>query len=87
MTSRDFCHWLMGYFEVAKPIRIGDKATEMIKKHLALVFIHEIDPSVPDPTGTLQDIHDGVSDEVKKAFENLKMPRPEIPAEQIVYRC
>ena len=48
MTSRDFAFWLQGFFEVANPISIGSKETEMIKKHLNLVFKHEIDPSMGD---------------------------------------
>ena len=48
MTSRDFAYLLQGYFEISDPISIGEKETEMIKKHLALVFKHEIDPSMGD---------------------------------------
>lgn len=46
MTSRDFCYWLQGYFEVAQPEEISDKELDQIKKHLNLVFKHEIDPSM-----------------------------------------
>lgn len=48
MTSRDFAFWLQGFFEISEPKTIGEKETEMIKKHLALVFKHEIDPSMGD---------------------------------------
>jgi hypothetical protein len=48
MTSRDFAFWLQGFFEVANPSTIGSKETESIKRHLALVFKHEIDPSMGD---------------------------------------
>lgn len=46
MTSRDFCYWLQGYLEIegAKAELTGEKL-ESVKKHLALVFVHEIDPS------------------------------------------
>lgn len=46
MTSRDFAFWLQGFFEIEDPFEIGPEQTEMIKKHLSLVFIHEIDPSM-----------------------------------------
>ena len=53
MTSREFCYWLQGYFEIVEagssqthPISFAQ--TDMIKKHLALVFKHEIDPSYPN---------------------------------------
>lgn len=48
MTSRDFCYWLQGYFEIQDPRQIDEKQLEMIKKHLNLVFVHEIDPSMGD---------------------------------------
>lgn len=45
MTSRDFAFWLQGYFEITNPDNISESETIVIKKHLALVFKHEIDPS------------------------------------------
>ena len=48
MTSRDFCYWLQGYFEVSNPNIIEQPQVEMIQKHLNLVFKHEIDPSMGD---------------------------------------
>ena len=48
MTSRDFAFWLQGYFEISGVDEIGVPETEMIKKHLNLVFKHEIDPSMGD---------------------------------------
>lgn len=61
MTSRDFCYWLQGYFEINsadRPIEaITPEKADMIRRHLALVFKHEIDPSIPNHTGVLQAIH------------------------------
>lgn len=54
MTSRDFCYWLQGFFEIddalpeAKREGLSKEQAEMIKKHLVLVFKHEIDPSYGD---------------------------------------
>ena len=55
MKSRDFCYWLQGYFELHgnRPVRpephddmaLSGYQVEMIRKHLALVFKHDIDPS------------------------------------------
>jgi hypothetical protein len=59
MTSRDFCYWLQGCFEITNPQELSPRETTLIKQHLKLVFTHEIDPSIPDPTGVLQAIHDG----------------------------
>jgi len=47
MTSRDFCYWLQGVFEVANPATLDAKQVDLIKRHLSLVFIHEIDPLAP----------------------------------------
>lgn len=48
MTSRDFCYWLQGYFEVSEASELKPRQVEQIKKHLSLVFKHEIDPSMGD---------------------------------------
>jgi hypothetical protein len=62
MTSRDFAYWLQGYFEINNPKSIGEKETELIKKHLNLVFKHEIDPSMgnQDHQNELNKIHSGM---------------------------
>lgn len=63
MTSRDFCYWLQGFLEVAKPTTLTRKQVDEIKKHLALVFIHEIDPSAggPKEQAVLNEAHGGSS--------------------------
>lgn len=52
MTSRDFCYWLQGWFELNATIDHREGASketlEAIKNHLAMVFKHEIDPSFGD---------------------------------------
>lgn len=48
MTSRDFAFWLQGFFEVSNAETITKEQTDVIKKHLNLVFKHEIDPSMGD---------------------------------------
>lgn len=50
MTSRDSCYWLQGFFELraATPELergLDGNQTQMICRHLELVFKHEIDPS------------------------------------------
>lgn len=59
MTSRDFCYWLQGFFEINEPTEVTPKQTEQIKKHLNLVFKHEIDPSMggPEHQAELNEIH------------------------------
>lgn len=57
MTSVNFCYWLQGYFEVAKPETIDKAQVELIQKHLSMVFAYEIDPSFGQDNETLNHIH------------------------------
>jgi hypothetical protein len=59
MTSRDFAYWMQSLFEVAEMTTFNKKQTEIIKRHLAMVFVHEIDPSMgnEEHQGKLNSIH------------------------------
>lgn len=46
MKSRDFCYWLQGYFEINGGTKLEPHQVDCIKRHLGLVFAHEIDPSM-----------------------------------------
>lgn len=69
MTSRDFCYWLQGFFEIPSggyghsSIRISAEEVKVIKRHLAMVFKHEIDPSYggAEHQAELTTIHDTVA--------------------------
>ena len=75
MTSRDFVFWLQGHIELSSTIGAGvtlspshngqglsPSQLRQIENHLALVFIHEIDPSNVAASGvsaeTAQALHD-----------------------------
>lgn len=62
LTSRDFVHWLQGFAELNKEAPTGEQ-WESIKKHLSLVFVHEIDPSMggKQHQEKLNNIHGGSS--------------------------
>ncbi len=89
MTSRDFCFWLQGFFELGSagdlpatgPESLTASQTAQVKAHLALVFKHEIDPScgAPDVQAELQRIHDAG----KTAQPGHAVPRPD----GAVFRC
>lgn len=53
MTSRDFCFWLQGFFELNPGTdgRLGltPEQSSIVRRHLSLVFKHEIDPSMAEP--------------------------------------
>jgi hypothetical protein len=42
MTSRDFCYWLQGFYEITGTDIISEPQSKMIRRHLNLVFKHEI---------------------------------------------
>jgi hypothetical protein len=53
MKSRDFAYWLQGFFEITRAhgglnVALVPSQVELIEKHLALVFKHEIDPAMGD---------------------------------------
>lgn len=60
MTSRDFCYWLQGFFELSGGGgELSQVQAGIIRKHLALVFKHEIDPGAgpPEHQAKLNEIH------------------------------
>ena len=62
MKTAEFCYWLQGLFELGEPESLTVKQTELIRRHLALVFQHDIDPSSsddPEVQEKLQAVHDG----------------------------
>lgn len=63
MKSRDFAFWLQGFFELTNTEEISKEQVNMIKNHLKLVFVHDIDPSMGDANhqDELNNIHNGNS--------------------------
>jgi hypothetical protein len=72
MTAAEFCFWLQGVFEVADVKALDERQTDLVRKHLALAFLHDIDqrPSVEEQA-KLNKVHTG---------------RPERPGE-VLLRC
>lgn len=73
MKSVEFCYWLQGFFEISTASSsielqgLTKDQTEMIKKHLQLVFVHEIDPSYPkEQQDKLNQVHNGSSTSLNK---------------------
>ncbi len=62
MTTVQFCYWLQGLFELSDVTELNADQTLKIKQHLAMVFIHDIDPSYPkDQQQALNTAHAGSS--------------------------
>jgi len=60
MKSVEFCYWLQGMFELCEPKELNVEQTDLIKKHLAMVFVHEIDKSYPkEQQSILNNLHSG----------------------------
>lgn len=63
MNSKDFVYWLQGFFELSEPNKaLTPEQVQIIKNHLKLVFLYEIDPSYSDNKivqQIFQNIHDG----------------------------
>lgn len=63
MNSVDFCYWLQGYFEVSDVEQLGLRETKIVKDHLNLVFLHEIDPMREEESNAtkeeLNHVHNG----------------------------
>lgn len=66
MKATDFCYWLQGYFEIygassKTGMSLSNEQVELIQRHLALVFKHDIDPQAgpPQHQQVLNNIHGG----------------------------
>jgi hypothetical protein len=60
MKSTEFCYWLQGLFELGAPTQLNAEQTDLIKRHLAMVFLHEIDKTYPEGEQTaLNELHSG----------------------------
>ncbi len=78
MKSTEFCYWLQGLFELATPTQLNAEQTDLIKRHLNMVFLHEIDKSYPEgEQDALNKMHNG---------DNSHLTTPHVPG-QAVMRC
>jgi hypothetical protein len=61
MKSVEFCYWLQGMFELGNPQSLDAAQTDLVKRHLAMVFKHEIDPSYgkAEAQAALSALHQG----------------------------
>jgi len=86
MTSRDFAYWLQGLFELGNPKALDERQTDLVKRHLAMVFVHEIDPSAGGPKE--QAILNQIHGDLTKAENGLGPPKiGGHGPDGTVYRC
>lgn len=60
MKATEFCYWLQGLFELGNPKELDTEQTDLIRRHLAMAFQHDIDqrPSKAEQD-KLNNIHSG----------------------------
>ena len=73
MKAHEFCYWLQGFFEISESKSgISEKQEQIIKRHLSLVFSHELDKQ-----------NDGGDKELAKKLQTIH----DGPVGDAVYRC
>jgi hypothetical protein len=63
MKASEFAYWLQGMFELCDPKTLDERQVDLIKRHLALVFVHDIDPKAgpPETQEKLNKLHGGAA--------------------------
>ncbi len=75
MNSIDFCFWLQGFFEISGTNKVTEEQIDIIKKHLNLTFIHEIDPlREKETTATVEELNNAHSGKISNDIFPLKKP-------------
>ena len=77
MTTRDFCYWLQGLFELVETKTLDEKQTQMIKNHLKIVFLVEANKGTKELQETLRKIHTFEEESrknIKKDKRKVKKP-------------
>lgn len=76
MKAHEFCYWLQGCFELGNISNLSEQQVQVIKNHLNMVFLHDIDTKYPE-TKELTKLH-SVKPAVAWPFPSSKEP---------TYRC
>lgn len=81
MKSVEFCYWLQGMFEINPPsVGLSKEQVSIIKKHLDMVFYHEIDNSYPSEQ---QDALNKFHNEIKQPVEVKQEVKQEVKPQYI----
>jgi hypothetical protein len=71
MTSAQFCYWVQGFFELSGAETLDKVQTELLKRHLNLVFAHELDKQHGDAKHQeeLSKLHETIVDASKRPWD------------------
>lgn len=88
MKAESFVYWLQGYFEVDQADRrdrhgLSVDQVDVIRRHLNMVFVHEIDPSMGDRKHReeLTKAHDGTGGTYSYRMVALDKTGKELPCD------
>lgn len=70
MKSVNFIYWLQGFFEIADAKTLSEDQVAMVRRHLNMVFVHEIDPAMGDEK------HQQALDQAHRPASEYKLPDP-----------
>ncbi len=81
MRAVDFAYWLQGVFELGDVKSFDERQTQIIRNHLNMVFIHDVDPSSGnlEHQQELQEAHDFVNQPPMDITKKPSFKRPESP--------
>ncbi len=73
MMARDFIYWLQGYLELTpdQPAPLSAQQVEKIRRHLALVFVHDLDPTLKSQNKRIEEL-------AQKIHDDLLTPQPSL---------
>lgn len=81
MKATEFCYWLQGLFEVGEPVELNAKQTDLIKRHLNMVFIHDIDQSYPAEQQTALNAAHATPAKTKPLYMDVTATQAQLDAE------
>jgi hypothetical protein len=89
VTSRDFAFWLQGYLELTpgQPAPLSAEQVDKVRRHLALVFIHDIDPSLKLANKRLEDLAQKIHDDAMKPLPSPVFYQPTDARGEPLMRC
>ncbi len=81
MTARDFCFWLQGYVELTpgQPAPLSAEQVDKVRRHLALVFVHDLDPTLKSQNKRIEELAQKIHDDLLKPQSAIIFDPPKMP--------